>query len=105
MSTTEHITPPAAPPAPPAPRRAWSPGLIVRAVQVRLRFIVVLAVAFLAVIATGAAAAPLNPALGGGELTLELDDLRVSRLLHWRYHQGRPLICRIAQRRAVLLPV
>jgi len=41
-----------------------------------------LAVAFLAVIATGAAAAPLNPALGVNELTAELDDLRVSRLLH-----------------------
>jgi acyl-CoA synthetase (AMP-forming)/AMP-acid ligase II len=41
-----------------------------------------LVVAFLAVAASGAAAAPLNPALGIGELTAELDDLRVSRLLH-----------------------
>jgi len=39
-------------------------------------------VAFLAVAARGAAAAPLNPALGVAELTAELDDLRVSRLLH-----------------------
>ena len=41
-----------------------------------------LVVAFLAVVARGAAAAPLNPALGVAELTAELDDLRVSRLLH-----------------------
>jgi acyl-CoA synthetase (AMP-forming)/AMP-acid ligase II len=41
-----------------------------------------LIVAFLAVTARGAAAAPLNPALGVAELTAELDDLRVSRLLH-----------------------
>jgi len=41
-----------------------------------------LVVAFLAVAARGAAAAPLNPALGVAELTAELDDLRVSRLLH-----------------------
>jgi len=41
-----------------------------------------LVVAFLAVAASGAAAAPLNPALGVAELTAELDDLRVSRLLH-----------------------
>ena len=41
-----------------------------------------LVVAFLAVVASGAAAAPLNPALGVGELTAELADLRVSRLLH-----------------------
>jgi oxalate---CoA ligase len=39
-------------------------------------------VAFLAVTAAGAAAAPLNPALGAGELTAELNDLHVSRLLH-----------------------
>src|SRR5215468_9384073 len=38
--------------------------------------------AFLAVGALGAAAAPLNPALGPTELAGELDDLRVSRLLH-----------------------
>ena len=38
--------------------------------------------AFLAVGALGAAAAPLNPALGAAELASELDDLRVSRLLH-----------------------
>jgi acyl-CoA synthetase (AMP-forming)/AMP-acid ligase II len=38
--------------------------------------------AFLAIGALGAAAAPLNPALGAAELTAELDDLRVSRLLH-----------------------
>src|ERR1700684_2798138 len=38
--------------------------------------------AFLAVGALGAAAAPLNPALGAAELTAELEDLRVSRLLH-----------------------
>ena len=43
-----------------------------------------LIVAFLAVIARGAATAPLNPALGVGELTAELADLRVSRLLHDR---------------------
>ena len=41
-----------------------------------------LIVAFLAVVASGAVAAPLNPALGEAELTAELDDLRVSRLLH-----------------------
>jgi oxalate---CoA ligase len=41
-----------------------------------------LVVAFLAVAARGAASAPLNPALGVAELTAELDDLRVSRLLH-----------------------
>src|SRR6266567_7383868 len=41
-----------------------------------------LVVAFLAVVAGGAVAAPLNPALGEAELTAELDDLRVSRLLH-----------------------
>ena len=39
-------------------------------------------VAFLAVVASGAAGAPLNPALGVAELVAELDDLRVSRLLH-----------------------
>jgi len=39
-------------------------------------------VAFLAVVASGAAAAPLNPALGLAELTAELADLGVSRLLH-----------------------
>ena len=38
--------------------------------------------AFLAVGAVGAAAAPLNPALGPAELIAELGDLRVSRLLH-----------------------
>jgi acyl-CoA synthetase (AMP-forming)/AMP-acid ligase II len=41
-----------------------------------------LIVAFLAVVASGAAAAPVNPALGVAELTAELADLRVSRLLH-----------------------
>jgi acyl-CoA synthetase (AMP-forming)/AMP-acid ligase II len=41
-----------------------------------------LVVAFLAVVSRGAAAAPLNPALGVAELTAELDDLRASRLLH-----------------------
>ena len=41
-----------------------------------------LIVAFLAVVASGAAAAPLNPGLGEAELVAELDDLRVSRLLH-----------------------
>jgi acyl-CoA synthetase (AMP-forming)/AMP-acid ligase II len=41
-----------------------------------------LIVTFLALVALGAAAAPLNPALGVGELTAELADLRVSRLLH-----------------------
>ena len=41
-----------------------------------------LVVAFLAVAARGAAAAPLNPALGVAELTAELDDLRTSRLFH-----------------------
>jgi acyl-CoA synthetase (AMP-forming)/AMP-acid ligase II len=41
-----------------------------------------LVVAFLAIVASGAAAAPLNPALSVAELTVELDDLRVSRLLH-----------------------
>ena len=41
-----------------------------------------LIVAFLAVVDAGAAAAPLNPALGVPELTAELADLRVSRLLH-----------------------
>jgi oxalate---CoA ligase len=41
-----------------------------------------LIVAFLAIVASGAAAAPLNPALSAAELTAELDDLRVSRLLH-----------------------
>src|ERR1700746_1374016 len=43
-----------------------------------------LVIAFLAVAARGAAAAPLNPALGGAEMTAELDDLRVTRLLHDR---------------------
>ncbi len=38
--------------------------------------------ALLAIGALGAAAAPLNPALGAAELTAELGDLRVSRLLH-----------------------
>lgn len=38
--------------------------------------------AFLAVAARGAALAPLNPALGVGELAAELADLRTSRLLH-----------------------
>src|SRR6202035_1073536 len=38
-----------------------------------------LIVAFLAVVASGAAAAPLNPALGVAELTAELAGLRVSR--------------------------
>jgi len=41
-----------------------------------------LIIAFLAVVASGAAAAPLNPALGVSELTAELEDLRISRLLH-----------------------
>ena len=41
-----------------------------------------LVLAFLAVAARGAAAAPLNPALSVAELAAELDDLRVSRLLH-----------------------
>jgi acyl-CoA synthetase (AMP-forming)/AMP-acid ligase II len=41
-----------------------------------------LVVAFLAVAARGAAAAPLNPALGVAEMTAELDDLRITRLLH-----------------------
>src|ERR1700751_3072031 len=41
-----------------------------------------LVVAFLAVAARGAAAAPLNPGLGVAEMTAELDDLRVTRLLH-----------------------
>jgi oxalate---CoA ligase len=41
-----------------------------------------LVVAFLAIAARGAAAVPLNPALGVAELTAELGDLRVSRLLH-----------------------
>ena len=41
-----------------------------------------LVVAFLAVVASDAVAAPLNPALGEAELTAELEDLRVSRLLH-----------------------
>ena len=41
-----------------------------------------LIVAFLAVVASGAVAAPLNPALGAAELAAELEDLRVSRLLH-----------------------
>jgi acyl-CoA synthetase (AMP-forming)/AMP-acid ligase II len=41
-----------------------------------------LIVAFLAVAASAAAAAPLNPALGVGELTAELADLRASRVLH-----------------------
>ena len=41
-----------------------------------------LVVAFLATAARGAAAAPLNPALGVAELIAELDDLRVSRVLH-----------------------
>jgi acyl-CoA synthetase (AMP-forming)/AMP-acid ligase II len=41
-----------------------------------------LVVAFLALAARGAAAAPLNPALGVAELAAELDDLRTSRLLH-----------------------
>jgi acyl-CoA synthetase (AMP-forming)/AMP-acid ligase II len=41
-----------------------------------------LVVAFIALGTRGAAAAPLNPALGLAELTAELDDLRASRLLH-----------------------
>ena len=41
-----------------------------------------LIVAFLAVVASDAVAAPLNPALGEAEMTGELGDLRVSRLLH-----------------------
>src|ERR1700756_643255 len=41
-----------------------------------------LVIAFLAVAARGAAAAPLNPALGVAEMTAELDDLSVTRLLH-----------------------
>ena len=41
-----------------------------------------LVVAFLAVAARGAAAAPLNPALGVAEMTAELDDLRATRVLH-----------------------
>jgi oxalate---CoA ligase len=41
-----------------------------------------LVVAFLAVAASGAAAAPLNPALGVAEIAVELADLRASRLLH-----------------------
>jgi len=41
-----------------------------------------LVIAFLALAATGAAAAPLNPALSASELTAELTDLRISRLLH-----------------------
>jgi acyl-CoA synthetase (AMP-forming)/AMP-acid ligase II len=41
-----------------------------------------LIVAFLAVVASGAAGAPLNPALGVAELAAEIDDLQVSRLLH-----------------------
>src|SRR5215831_10468088 len=40
-----------------------------------------LIVAFLAIIASGAAAAPLNPALGAAELAVELADLGASRLL------------------------
>src|SRR5215469_16662168 len=39
-----------------------------------------LVVAFLAVAARGAAAAPLNPAFGVAEMTAELDDLRITRL-------------------------
>jgi acyl-CoA synthetase (AMP-forming)/AMP-acid ligase II len=41
-----------------------------------------LVIAFLAIAARGAAAAPLNPALGVPEMIAELDDLAVSRLLH-----------------------
>jgi oxalate---CoA ligase len=41
-----------------------------------------LIVAFLATVDSGAAAAPLNPALGVAELAAELADLRVSRLFH-----------------------
>ena len=41
-----------------------------------------LVVAFLAIVARGAAAAPLNPALGAAEMTAELADLGASRLLH-----------------------
>jgi acyl-CoA synthetase (AMP-forming)/AMP-acid ligase II len=41
-----------------------------------------LILAFLAVVACDAVAAPLNPALGEAELAAELADLRVSRLLH-----------------------
>jgi acyl-CoA synthetase (AMP-forming)/AMP-acid ligase II len=41
-----------------------------------------LIVAFLAVVASGAAGAPLNPALGVAELVAELEDLRITRLLH-----------------------
>ncbi|MGC2004935.1 AMP-binding protein, partial [Trebonia sp.] len=37
-----------------------------------------LVIAFLAVAARGAAAAPLNPALGVAEMTAELDDLRIT---------------------------
>jgi len=48
-----------------------------------------LIVAFLAVVASGAAGAPLNPALGAAELVAELDDLRVSRLLPRRGGPGR----------------
>jgi acyl-CoA synthetase (AMP-forming)/AMP-acid ligase II len=38
--------------------------------------------AFLATIACGAAAAPLNPALRAGEIRDEIDDLRIDRVLH-----------------------
>jgi len=41
-----------------------------------------LVLAFLAIAARGAAAAPLNPALGVTETVTELSDLRVTRLLH-----------------------
>jgi oxalate---CoA ligase len=41
-----------------------------------------LILAFIAVTARGAAAAPLNPSLSVAELAAELDDLRVSHLLH-----------------------
>jgi acyl-CoA synthetase (AMP-forming)/AMP-acid ligase II len=41
-----------------------------------------LIVAFLTLVASGAAVAPLNPALGVAELTAELADLQVTRLLH-----------------------
>ncbi len=41
-----------------------------------------LIVGFLAIVASDAAAAPLNPALGLAELTAELGDLSVSRLLY-----------------------
>ena len=48
-----------------------------------------LVVAFLAVVARGAAAAPLNPALGVAEMTAELDDLRVIAAAARRRGRGR----------------